>query len=138
MRKGAMTIGQLSIAAGVHVETVRYYQRRGLLPEPPRPAGGIRRYGAGALNRLRFIRRAQAMGFSLAEIAGLLTVRGQHACERTRQLTEEKLADVRQRLAELKHLERDLQAMVRDCARVGSGAECPTLEQLNTRKPLRA
>ena len=75
----AMTIGQLAASADVHVETVRYYQRRGLLLEPPRPAGSVRRYGAGDRSRLQFIRRAQTMGFSLEEIAGLLDIRGRHA-----------------------------------------------------------
>lgn len=126
----AMTIGQLAASADVHVETVRYYQRRGLLPEPSRPAGGIRRYGPGEVGRLQFIRRAQRMGFSLEEVAGLLAVSGQHACEQTRQLTELKLEDVRRRLFELKQLEHDLLALVADCAQVGSGDGCPTLERL--------
>ncbi|MBN5140947.1 MerR family transcriptional regulator [Stenotrophomonas maltophilia] len=96
-----MTISRLAAAAGVHVETVRYYQRRGLLPEPERPMGSVRRYGLNEVGRLQFIRRAQAMGFSLDEIAGLLEVKGQRACEQTRQLTELKLAEVRRRLDEL-------------------------------------
>jgi MerR family mercuric resistance operon transcriptional regulator len=79
-----MTISRLAAAAGVHVETVRYYQRRGLLPEPERPMGSVRRYGPDDVGRLQFIRRAQAMGFSLDEIAGLLEVKGQRACEETR------------------------------------------------------
>ena len=98
MAANAMTISRLAAAAGVHVETVRYYQRRGLLQEPERPQGSIRRYGTDDVGRLHFIRRAQAVGFRLDEIAGLLEVKGRRACEQTLQLTERKLAEVRQRL----------------------------------------
>lgn len=125
-----VTISQLAASAGVHIETVRYYQRRGLLLEPPRPAGSIRRYGRGDMIRLQFIRRAQMMGFSLEEIVGLLEVRGRQACEQTRQMTELKLIDVRRRLAELKQLEQGLIALVADCTQVRSGDCCPTLEFL--------
>jgi MerR family mercuric resistance operon transcriptional regulator len=130
MRTETVTISQLAAAAEVNVETVRYYQRRGLLPEPPRPAGGIRRYGGGVISRLQFIRRAQSMGFSLDEIAGLLEVRGRQACEQTRQMTELKLIDVRRRLDALRQLESDLEALVEDCAKVRLGDCCPTLDLL--------
>lgn len=126
----SLTIGRLARTAEVHVETVRYYQRRGLLPEPERPLGGIRRYGPIEISRLQFIRRAQAMGFSLEEIAGLLEVQGQQACERTRLLTEHKLADVRRRLAELQQLEQELVALVEECGHTQGGSCCPTLDRL--------
>lgn len=124
-----MTIGQLAAAGGVHVETVRYYQRRGLLPEPVRPTGGVRRYGTAEVLRLQFIRRAQGVGFSLDEVAELLAVQGHAACEQTRQLTERKLADVRHRLTELQALEADLERLAADCRRAPGGAACPTLDQ---------
>ena len=120
----------MAAAAGVHVETVRYYLRRGLLPEPERPMGSVRRYGPDEVGRLQFIRRAQAMGFSLDEIAGLLEVKGQRACEQMRQLTERKLAEVRRRLDELRQLEADLERMVYKCRHVATGAQCPTLDLL--------
>lgn len=126
----AFTIGRLAIAAGVHVETVRYYQRRGLLPEPSRPPGGIRRYGNADLARLRFVRHAQAMGFSLDEVAGLLQVTGAGACAHTRQLAEHKLAEVRRKLDELRHLESDLMQLVAECARTRQDECCPTLDRL--------
>jgi MerR family mercuric resistance operon transcriptional regulator len=125
-----LTISRLAASADVHVETVRYYQRRGLLPEPPRPQGGVRHYGPAEVARLQFIRRAQTMGFSLDEIAGLLEVKGKRACEQTRQMTEHKLADVRLRLAELRQLERDLVALVAECSRASADADCPTLSLL--------
>ncbi|MBB5015356.1 MerR family transcriptional regulator [Rehaibacterium terrae] len=120
------SIGRLAAAAGVHVETVRYYQRRGLLDQPVRPLGGIRRYGPADLERLRFIRRAKAMGFSLDEIADLSKIAGHRACERTRRLTEHKLAQVRERLEALRRLEAELVRLVAACSR-HDGDECPTL-----------
>lgn len=126
----SVTISRLASAAQVNVETVRYYQRRGLLEAPERPLGGIRRYGPSDVSRLQFIRRAQAMGFSLEEIAGLLEVKGSQACRRTLELTELKLADVRRRLAELHRLEAELVRLAGECGRVDGGACCPTLELL--------
>lgn len=130
MASSAMTISRLAATADVHVETVRYYQRRGLLSEPQRPMGSVRRYGPNDVGRLQFIRRAQAMGFSLDEIAGLLEVKGQRACEQTRQLTERKLADVRRRLDELRRLEADLEHLADECRHAVTGAPCPTLDLL--------
>ena len=130
MAAGAMTISRLAAAAGVHVETVRYYQRRGLLPEPKRPMGSVRRYGPDDVGRLQFVRRAQAMGFSLDEITGLLAVKGQRACEQTRHLTELKLAEIRRRLDDLRQLEADLEHLVNECRHAATGAPCPTLDLL--------
>lgn len=125
-----LTISRLAASASVHIETVRYYQRRGLLHEPTRPPGGVRRYGSTDVARLQFIRRAQTMGFSLDEIAGLLQVKGKRACEQTRQLAELKLADIRRRLDELRQLEGDLMQMVAECSQVPAGECCPTLDRL--------
>ena len=134
MSNERMTIGRLAAAGGVNVETVRYYQRRGLMPEPEKPRSGIRTYSSAALARLRFIRRAQPLGFSLDEIRELLELQGGGACSRTLQLTEAKLVDIRLRLAELLRLESELLKLVRDCQRAPSAASCPTLDFLdNTR-----
>ena len=85
----ALTIGRLAEAADVHVETVRYYQRRGLLAEPARPPGTVRRYSDADIERLRFIKRAQVMGFTLAEIESLLRMRQRPSCRATRSLAAE-------------------------------------------------
>lgn len=136
MRPNTFTISRLAAAADVHVETVRYYQRRRLLRQPERPIGGVRRYDENDVNRLQFIRRAQMMGFSLDEIAGLLEITGERSCEQTRQLTERKLVDVRLRIRELRQLERDLEQKVARCAQVPAGECCPTLDFLERpRKP---
>ena len=130
MAASALTISKLAASAGVHIETVRYYQRRRLLPEPKRPLGGVRHYGPTDVTRLQFIRRAQAMGFTLDEIAGLLELKGKRACEQTRQLTELKLADVRQRLDALHRLENDLTNLIAECGQAPAGKSCPTLDRL--------
>lgn len=130
MRPNTFTISRLAVAADVHVETVRYYQRRRLLRQPERPIGGVRRYDENDVNRLQFIRRAQMMGFSLDEIAGLLEITGEGSCEQTRQLTERKLVDVRLRIRELRQLERDLEQKIARCAQVPAGECCPTLDFL--------
>ena len=107
-----MTIGQLAAAAGVNVETVRYYQRRDLLAVPDRPAGGIGRYAPSALTRLRFIKRAQSLGFTLDDVQALLSLDDGQGCSAARQIGEQKLADVRQRLQALRVLEAALQELV--------------------------
>jgi MerR family mercuric resistance operon transcriptional regulator len=126
----ALTIGGLAQAADVHVETVRYYQRIGLLREPMRPLGGVRRYGQPDVARLQFIRRAKTMGFTLGEIAGLLQLKGKRACNQTRRLTEHKLADVRHKLGALRKLEAELVQLVDECVQAPRSGRCPTLDFL--------
>ena len=130
MSEDRLTIGRLAARAQVNVETIRYYQRRGLLPMPERPLGGIRHYGLPEVSRLQFIRRAQAVGFSLADVGDLLQLKGRHACERTLQMTVEKLAEVRSRMVELQHLESELAELVRQCEGSATGECCPALDRL--------
>lgn len=125
-----LTIGRLALAADVHIETVRYYQRIGLLQEPARPLGSVRRYGPSDVARLQFIRRAKSMGFALDEIAGLLQLKGKRACEQTRRLTEHRLVDVRRKLEDLQRLETELMQLADDCAHAPRGGHCPTLNFL--------
>ena len=99
--KNSDTIGGLAKAAGVGVETVRYYQRRGLLPEPARPPGEVRRYGEGEVRRLRFIRSAQAAGFALAEIKELLDLDAADDRARARELAEARVAALDEKIADL-------------------------------------
>jgi len=127
-----MTIGQLAEAAQVNVETVRYYHRRGLLPAPPRPSGGIRRYPTEALTRLRFIKRAQSLGFSLEDVQALLSLDDGRACSAARAIGEHKLADVQQRLQDLRSLEQALQELVRRCSTSKGKVACPLIEALTS------
>jgi MerR family transcriptional regulator, mercuric resistance operon regulatory protein len=132
MKHGAdsYTISRLAQAAGVHVETIRYYQRLKLVPEPPRPAGGIRRYGEGDAERLRFIKHAQAMGFTLAETASLLTLQARRSCHATRELAATKLRLVDARLRELRKLRRELAHLVAECDGNTQDANCPVIHRL--------
>lgn len=125
-----LTIGGLAKAAGVNVETVRYYQRRGLLSEPGRPLGGIRRYGRAALERLGFIKSAQRLGFSLDEVGLLLKLEDGTGCDDARVIAEQKLELVRERIADLQRIEAVLDQMVRTCrARLGN-VSCPMIASL--------
>jgi MerR family mercuric resistance operon transcriptional regulator len=125
--KNSDTIGGLAKAAGVGVETVRYYQRRGLLPEPPRPPGEIRRYGEADLKRLRFIRRAQAAGFTLEEIGELLALDRTDDRDRVRALASERVAALDARIAELERARAALERLRSDCAS-GRKGPCPIIE----------
>lgn len=125
-----MTIGKLAQASGVHVETIRYYQRRRLLTEPPKPAAGVRRYGSDAVARVRFIKRAQELGFSLAEIERLLHLQEGQSCDAARKLAAEKLAVVDARLADLSRMRRALAELVRRCDAEQREVSCPIIESL--------
>jgi MerR family mercuric resistance operon transcriptional regulator len=125
--KSSDTIGGLAKAAGVGVETVRYYQRRGLLAEPPRPPGEIRRYGEDDLKRLRFIRRAQAAGFTLEEIGELLALDRTDDRARVRALASERVAALDGKIAELRKSRAALDRLRSSCAS-GSSGPCPIIE----------
>lgn len=122
-----MTIGQVARAAGVHVETVRYYQQLGLLPLPPRPRGSVRRYPRDVVARLAFIRRAQDAGFTLKEIAELLRLAQAPSCRGARQMAAEKLAQVEARMADLARMRTALRGLVRQCD-AGRSRSCPIIE----------
>jgi MerR family transcriptional regulator, mercuric resistance operon regulatory protein len=125
-----LTIGRLAAAAGVNVETVRYYQRRGLMAEPDKPMNGQRRYGVDAVKRVRFIKRAQVLGFTLEEIGSLLELDEAHACAETRELAAHKVEVIESKLADLKAMRKALTALLREC---GTGAEkgaCPIIHAL--------
>lgn len=126
----SMTIGQLAAAAGVNVETVRYYQRRALLAVPRREPGSIARYSESALTRLRFIKRAQSLGFSLDDVQVLLSLDDGQACSSARELGERKLAAVRERISSLRALEEALQRLVASCSTTRRKVNCPLIEAL--------
>ena len=128
------TIAGLASAAGVHIETIRYYQRRGLVPEPPRPMGGVRRYTGADAERIRFIKRAQAMGFTLAEIATLLRLRIGHSCRATRELAAIKLESVDGRIRALRQLRKELALLIAECDVNTEDASCPVIERLTLRR----
>ena len=122
---GGVTIGRLAEAAGVGVETVRYYHRRGLMTEPPR-GGTVRRYGADDVRRLLFIRRAQTAGFTLEEIGELLDADGTEDRARVRALARARIEALDARIAELERARSALHRLHADCAD-GSDGPCPIL-----------
>jgi len=124
--KNSDTIGGLARAAGVGVETVRYYQRRGLLPEPARPPGEVRRYGDKDLKRLRFIRSAQAAGFTLNEVKELLDLDSSDDRARARELAGARVAAIDEKIAELKEARDALAGLASACAKK-RGGPCPIL-----------
>ena len=120
------TIGGLAQAAGVGVETVRYYQRRGLLREPSRPPGEVRRYGEDELKRLRFVRSAQAAGFTLNEIKELLDLDASDDRARARELAQARMAAIDEKIAELREARDALSGLATECASK-RGGPCPIL-----------
>lgn len=127
----SMTIGALAQAADMHIETIRYYQRRGLVPEPEKPYGGIRRYGEDTLARLGFIRTAQWLGFSLNEVGELLTLDDGAHCAESRELGERKLANVREKIKSLQQIERLLTQLVAQCKAQKGDIACPLIASLH-------
>ncbi len=125
-----MTIGRLAEAAGVHVETVRYYQRIGLFPEPTRAYGSARRYGPADAAHLRFIKRAQGLGFALDEVRLLLQLAVGEHCAETRMLAERKLALVEEKLRDLSEIQSVLRGLVRACGAGAPGCGCPIIDRL--------
>jgi MerR family mercuric resistance operon transcriptional regulator len=128
--RGELTIGKLAEHAGVNVETIRYYQRRGLLDEPDKPLGGYRRYPADMAKRVRFIKRAQALGFTLEEVTGLLKLDAASACAETRELAAHKLRLIEQKLHDLAAMRKALAALVAKCD-TGDSCACPIIQVLS-------
>lgn len=127
------TIGEIARLAGVGVETIRYYERQGLIERPPRPASGFRRYDSGVIRRVRFIRRAQQLGFTLQEVRELLALRVDPAtsCSEVKEKAVEKIAEVERKLAGLRQMREALVAITESCAGVGPTSDCPILDALD-------
>ena len=125
-----LTIGRLADEAGVSVETIRYYQRRGLMQEPDKPTHGHRRYTCDAVKRVRFIKRAQVLGFTLEEIGTLLELDEAHACAETRELASHKLEVIEIKLADLMAMRKALAALLRQCNAGAMKGNCPIIHAL--------
>jgi MerR family transcriptional regulator, mercuric resistance operon regulatory protein len=128
-----LTIGGLARAASVNVETIRYYQRRGLVAEPHKPLGGHRRYTPEAVQRLRFIKRAQQLGFTLDEIRSLLLLDDGQSCRETRMLAERKLALIESRIDDLGRMRRLLKGLISECMSGKRPRSCPIIATLSAR-----
>ena len=128
----SLTIGRVAKQADVHVETIRYYERRGLLPDPPRTEAGYRQYSDESVTRLRFIKEAQTLGFTLEEIQRLLALRvdKETSCADVRRRAERKVVDIKAKISSLQAMHDALQEMIVACAQGGPSGECPLLETL--------
>lgn len=129
----ALTIGQIAAAGNVNVETIRYYERRGLLPANSRSPSGYRQYSADSVKRLRFIRHAQDLGYSLAEVQELLALRVRNgaSCNAVAQRTRNKIEIVEERIRHLERMKRTLQRLAAACAARRATALCPILQALD-------
>lgn len=127
-----MRIGQLATSVGVHVETIRYYQRIGLIEVPEKPYGRVRSYDDDDLRRLRFIRRAQGLGFSLEDIRALLEL-SMSDCQRVQKLAVVKLNLVKAKLRQLRNIESALTRTIEQCSRRKATEACPIIETLAAR-----
>ena len=130
-----LTLGALARAAGVNPETIRYYERRGLLPEPPRTAAGYRQYDAGDAERVALILRAKDLGFTLAEIGELIALDASDDRARARELAQSRVAAIDEKIAELQAARDALSGLASDCANKRSGP-CPILRAFDPRTAL--
>jgi len=135
-RSDGLSIGALSKQTGCNIETIRYYEKAGLLPTPARSPAGYRRYGSTHLTRLTFIRRARALGFSIEEVRKLLKLADERKrpCAEVRVVTGAYLKDVQTKIADLRAMERALRETVAKCAS-GRSPDCPLIESLSRESP---
>lgn len=130
---GQLTIGDVAAQASVHVETLRYYERRGLVAKPPRSTSNYRLYPEDTVRRLRFIKHAQQLGFSLKEIKELLSLRAapRARCADVRQRAAAKIKDINAKIVALQAMKKALTKLVAECSGRGPITECPILESLD-------
>lgn len=131
-----LTIGKLAAATGVGIETIRFYEREGLLPKPPRRRSGYRQYPAEAVARVQFIRRAKELGFTLKEVSELLELRvaQNKTCADVRGLARTKIADVEEKIQALVRIKAALEKLERACRGKGPTSSCPILEAIQPEK----
>ncbi len=130
-----LTIGQVAQRVGVGIETIRFYERKGLIDEPPRKASGYRQYDEDHISRLGFIQQAKQLGFSLKEIGELLSLKAKSGTtsREIKQMAETKLADIEGKLKMLRRMQRTLKKLVDQCPGQGPTSDCPILEALNSK-----
>ena len=127
---GKLTIGKVAEAAEVNVETIRFYQRRGILAQPPKKLGGLRYYDETAIERVRFIKRAQSLGFSLEEVTALLELQKSGTCAKTRDAAEQKLKIVEDRIRDLQRIQTTIKELIGQCGENAEDVSCPIIESL--------
>ena len=139
MTPNGMLLSEAASASGVNVETIRYYERRGLLPRPPRTRSGYRQFSPEAVRRVRFIKRAQELGFSLREIKDLLALRldPDTDCADVRRRAVAKSADIDRKIRDLRRMKKALDRLAAACPGRGAASACPILEGLDAADPQR-
>jgi MerR family mercuric resistance operon transcriptional regulator len=132
--KIALSIGKLATKTGVGIETIRFYERKGLIPEPPRTAAGYRQYSVDSVQRIAFIRHAKYLGFSLKEIKELLSLRAspRSSCADVRSKAEEKIGEIKRKVAALNNMKSALSKLIKQCNDRTPTSACPILEALDT------
>ncbi len=133
---GNLTIGQVAKKAGVNVETIRYYERLGYIPKPPRPRSGYRQYSEETVNRIQFIKRAQKLGFTLKEISELLSLKvdSGNTCADVKRRAEAKITDIEEKIHNLQGIKKALAKLVAMCSGKGPTGECPIIEVLESKE----
>ena len=128
-----MTVGDVANLAGVNVQTVHYYERRGVIPTPARNESNYRVYGPETVSRIRFVQRAQELGFSLKDIRDLLTLRAspRSRCDQVRRRAELKIQDIDEKIRTMRAMRKALSKVVGECSGSGPITECPILESLD-------
>lgn len=131
-----LTVGKVAKEASVNIETIRFYEKKGLLPKPPRSRSGYRQYSPETVSRVRFIKRSQELGFSLEEIAELLSLRVEPGttCGDVKRKAEEKLGDIEKKIRDLKQMKSALSSLASRCRGKGPTSECPILEHLDEKE----
>ena len=134
-----MKIGEVADRGGVNLQTIRYYEREGLLPQPPRLPSGYRVYTQPTVRRVRFIKRAQELGFTLSEIRELLLLRLDHERDRSevRAIAEAKVSDIAEKIRTLTAMKEALVRLTEHCSGHGPASECPILESLDSDEEIR-
>jgi len=135
-----ITRGKLARRAGVNIETIRYYEQRGLIPEPPRTTSGYRQYTEDYVERIRFIKRAQELGFTLSEIKELLSLRVDPETDRgeVKQRAATKIVDIEKKISDLERMKNQLTRLVISCSGRGPTSECPILEAIESEESFHA
>lgn len=135
MQEQSLTIAGVARGAGVGVETVRYYERRGLVQQPVRPLGAVRRYGRTHVDRIRFIKRAQELGFTLDEIETLLELEDGTDRRSIRRIAAVRLEEIRGRIRDLKRMEQTLAHLLHECEEHGEAPRCPIIGAIASERP---
>ncbi|GMV83933.1 MAG: heavy metal-responsive transcriptional regulator [Planctomycetota bacterium] len=132
----ALTIGKVARQAAVGIETIRFYEREGLIAEPPRRESGYRQYPPETVDRVRFIKRAKELGFSLREIRELLSLRAKPGvgCADIYKRAKKKIDDIKERIRTLQAMRRALSTLMSECTGRGPVSECPILDALDRKK----